>query len=113
MADGSTKPVEAIQPGDHILAYIESTGAMGPSEVVEVHPPFVSNYHFVINERIRVTKTHPILSQGRWVTAGNLKVGDWLTTADGRRTPVISIRRVEDPALARDRSQTRVVDVLT
>lgn len=94
LADGTTKPVEAIRGGDLVLAFDESTGAMIQSIVVKTHPPYVAPNYFIINERLRLTENHPLLSKGAWVAAGSLAIGDYLTSAGGQYTPIFSIRKV-------------------
>jgi hypothetical protein len=99
LADGSLKPVEKIEKGDHVLSYDEITGRMGPSEVLKIHAPWKTDHYLVINGSIRVTETHPVLSQGTWVTTGELEVGSLMTGTDGLQVPVVSIRRVDEEAL--------------
>ncbi len=54
--------------------------------------------YYEINGRIRCTATHPVLSRGKWVAVGCLKVGDVLTGADGRAVTVFAVTRVDMPA---------------
>jgi len=91
MADGSTKPISKIQRGDLVLAYDELSGRLGPAEVVRVHEPYIVKQYLVINEEIRLTQNHPILSEGKWVAAGDLLVGDTMTLADGSKAEIYSI----------------------
>jgi hypothetical protein len=83
MADGSTKPIEKIGVGDVVLAYDESTNQMQPDKVSRVYDPVREPAYLIINDRIRVTPTHPVRVQGSWVETGELKVGDTLTDAQG------------------------------
>lgn len=99
LADGTTKPVESIQVGDEVLSLDEATGEMKAAKVVVVHRPFVTDRYYVINGALRVTETHPFLSNGRWVGANNLKVGD-VVRGDGSSSTIYSIRLVEEEALA-------------
>ena len=99
LADGTTKPVEAIQVGDRVLSFNELTRKMTESVVVAVHSPFVTDQYFVINGNLRVTQTHPFLSGGRWIDATNLKVGD-IVAGDGSGRTIYSIKQVEEKALA-------------
>lgn len=100
MADGSQKPIESIRAGDLVLAFDENSKALVSSEVLEVHRPFLATSHVVINGMIRATERHPILCRNRWVPAGDLKVGDWMTGPDDREVPVVSIQRVDEAELA-------------
>jgi hypothetical protein len=98
LANGRDKPVEMIRKGDQVLAYDESSGTMRASEVVSVHAPYDVDHYFVINEEIRATENHPMLSDGRWVAAGQLRIGDWLTGPDNQDILVTSVRQVEGKA---------------
>ena len=71
---------------------------MRASEVVSVHAPYDVDHYFVINEEIRATENHPMLSDGRWVAAGQLRIGDWLTGPDNQDILVTSVRQVEGKA---------------
>jgi hypothetical protein len=97
MADGSTKPIESIRTGDRVLSFDESSHAFTPSSVRSIHVLPADSY-FIINNTIRATRYHPFLSAGRWVDAGELKVGDALTSVDARAVKVESIQRADDTA---------------
>ena len=102
LADGTTKPVEGIMRGDLVLSYDELAAnrtAVQPSEVIAVYTPFIRGDYFIINERIRVTGAHPMLSGGKWVAVDQLRVGDALTAADGSDVPIISLRKVDEAAV--------------
>lgn len=42
------------------------------------------------------TATQPFLSMGEWVVVGDLKVGDALTSMDGKSIRINSMRRVDE-----------------
>ena len=44
---------------------------------------------------LKVTEEHPFLINGSWVSASDLKVGDELTTIDGKKVRITSIEDVE------------------
>lgn len=97
MADGSTKVIEDIQAGDVVLAYDEGTGEMKPDRVRAVHEPIQADYHLVVNGKLLLTPSHPMLSGGDWVEIGQLKVGDKLTAKDGSLVTIDDIEVVEGP----------------
>jgi hypothetical protein len=99
LSDGTTKTVEAIQAGDRVLAYNETSRKMQVGEVLSVRQPFLTEFYFVINGRIRVTQNHPILVNGNWVPAGELRVGDRLTRPDGTFSPVFSVEKINQQAM--------------
>jgi len=63
LADGSTKPVEAIRAGDEVLSYDEGDGSMKSSRVVKVFRPFAVEEFVVVNEKIRVIPSGELLSR--------------------------------------------------
>jgi hypothetical protein len=84
MADGSTKPIEAIKKGDRVLAYDPKTQALvaAPVETAIVHKNWKDRSDTVlINGQIRATLNHRFLVNGRWVRADQINVGDTLVTA--------------------------------
>ena len=98
LADGSTRPIETIRQGDRVLAYDEVVSMASPAEVVRVHTPYTVSHYLVINGEIRLTENHPVLSRGKWVSAGELRIGGVLTSADGADTQIITIRQVAEMA---------------
>jgi hypothetical protein len=97
MADGTVKPIESIAAGDVILAYDEASGELKPDEVKAVHDPVEWSYYLVVNDRIRLTPTHPVLSDGKWIEIGKLEPGATLTGPDGKAIVIESIKTVEQP----------------
>lgn len=100
MADGSTKPIEMIQVGDRVLAYDDLSATMISSEVTSVHAPYQVDHYMVINDYVRMTENHPVLSSGAWVGAIALEVGDVLTAQDGSKVSVKTVRRVTEHVTA-------------
>ena len=96
MADGTRKRIEDIEAGDEVLAYQESDGEMRPEKVKSVHDPAPAEYHIVVNGAIRLTASHPMLSDGKWVEIGELKVGDSLTRADGTTFQIETLETVKE-----------------
>jgi hypothetical protein len=91
MADGSTKPIEAVAAGDRVLTTIPAAGALGSSEVVSVnvHGSESSSAGIVVVDgMLRATRNHPIWVNGRVVTMEQLRAGDEIIAAGGIRTQV-------------------------
>jgi len=97
LADGTTKPIERIEAGDMVLAWDEASGELKPDAVRAVHDPIAADSYLIVNDLLRFTDTHPVLSHGEWVKAGELRVGDALTAADGNLVAIESIRTVLGP----------------
>ena len=97
LADGSTKPIESIEAGDVVMAWDMKSGELKPDPVRAVQDPREVDSYLILNDRLRVTASHPMLSDGEWVKAGDLKVGDHLTAADGSVVTVATIEKVPGP----------------
>lgn len=78
MSDGSEKPIERVVPGDSVLTINEGTMLLEPKTVKHVMDNGNKETLLVKTSRreLRCTPNHPILANGEWVDAGNLKVGD-------------------------------------
>ena len=97
MADGTTKPIEEIAVGDVVLAYDKTSGQMKPDPVKRLHAPVTVDSYLLVNDRLRITRTQPVFSAGKWVEMGQLAVGDTLTGADGRAVPIETLVVVDTP----------------
>lgn len=84
MADGTTKPIERIQPGDHVMSRDELTGKAEAKELVRVfehHADQLVVIRLSNGEEIETTPEHPFWVEDKgWTFAGNLKSLDRLTT---------------------------------
>jgi hypothetical protein len=96
MADRSEKPIEEIKAGDMVLAYDEKTGELKPDRVKMVHDPVVADGYLIVNEKLFLTKVHPVLTPSGWKEIGTLKVGDSLIGADKREIAIASIKLVPE-----------------
>jgi hypothetical protein len=102
MADGTTKPISAIQRRDRVLAGDPGYGSSKAAEVTKVHRNVDSE---LANVRVRgahrvvttlhTTEHHPFWVDDRraWLDAGRLTPGDHLLTANGRQVVVDGVRR--------------------
>ncbi len=97
MANGTTKPIEAIAVGDVVLAYDKASGEMKPDPVKRLHKPVTVDSYFLVNGELRITPSQPVLSAGKWVEMRQLKVGDTLTSASGGPQPIETIEIVHGP----------------
>ncbi|MFC8419988.1 RHS repeat-associated core domain-containing protein [Streptomyces sp. NPDC057236] len=98
MADGSTKPIEKVKPGDKVIATDPRTGktsvqtaaatitGKGRKDLVRitltVHDGSASK---ATTSTVTATAGHPfwVPSLREWVDAGELKPGQWLQTSSG------------------------------
>ena len=97
MADGSQKPIEAIEVGDFVLSYDETNRIMIPDRVSEtLHHPKEDAY-LIINGYMRVTPVHRVLSRDRWISIGELDSGDPLTDTEGSDIDIDYIIAINEP----------------
>jgi hypothetical protein len=97
MADGSYKNIESMDVNDRIQSYDEQTGEMTIDEVIEVYhhlPEEMTDFYLVINGDLRVTPNHLMYSSGRWIAAGDFKVGDSLFCKTNMDYVVFSIEKI-------------------
>jgi hypothetical protein len=91
MADGTTKPISEIEPGDMVLAQDPETGEIGAREVTDawVHDDDLVRLE-IDGEIVRTTEDHPFWNDTdrEWQRADQLDHGDLVLTADGRRVKV-------------------------
>ncbi|MFI5241147.1 MAG: Hint domain-containing protein, partial [Microgenomates group bacterium] len=98
MANGTSKNIEDIKPGDIVLSYDLQNGRTTWQVVVQLltHKDVDGGY-LVINDDLKVTGNHRMWSpsESEWVTADSLKVGDTLLDQSGKNVTVNSIEAVE------------------
>ncbi len=91
MADGTTKPISEIKPGDMVLAQDPETGEIGARKVTDawVHDDDLVRLE-IGGDIVRTTEDHPFWNDTdrEWQRADQLDAGDFVLTADGRRVKV-------------------------
>ncbi len=102
LADGTTKPIEEVQPGDTVVATEPKSGKSVSQQVFfTIRTDHDKSYVDVTvrNEdgstsTITATDNHPFWSvtAGRWVDAGELRAGDLLRTAAGTFVQITAVR---------------------
>ncbi|MFI7588201.1 polymorphic toxin-type HINT domain-containing protein [Spongisporangium articulatum] len=115
MADGSTKPIAKVKPGDQVLSAPQDGAEQGPSvsepegRAVTVRITSHAKKQLIDlklvgagaggggpPETLSVTSGHPMFVAGQgWVGADELKVGDRLVDSAGRPVKVLSAERRE------------------
>ena len=87
MADGTTKPIEAVRVGDRVVATDPGTGTSRARQITALIRGDGFKRMAVVwagGEQIAATDDHPFYVAGRgWVEASALRRGDRLVTADG------------------------------
>ena len=96
MADGSTKPIETIRPGDMVLAadHLNPESQPQAGEVVRFFDngeKDVVKLSFVDDQEIVCTPEHPFYVIGKgWVHAQDLQQGDFCLSATGDKIAFVS-----------------------
>ncbi|MFC1703671.1 C1 family peptidase [Candidatus Omnitrophota bacterium] len=95
MSNGTEKPIEQVKVGDKVFAFDEATEEFKEDKVVEFfeHP---AEEYLVINEYLKVTKNHPVYTNGTWVEIGSLKLGDELFGREGKPVKITSIQEIKE-----------------
>jgi hypothetical protein len=93
-------PISELEVGDTVVAYDETTGETGEYEITDTishEDPII--VHLTINgELIETTPEHPFYtSEGEWINAGELEVGELIYSLDGEFGAVESVVFVADP----------------
>lgn len=81
MADGTYRSIEDIKVGDSVKSFDEKRGGIVDRQVTSVFhhtADEMTPYYLIINKCLRITPNHQMYSDGRWIFAGDLKIGDCL-----------------------------------
>ena len=96
LSDESYKNIEDITVGDMVKSYDEKTGNIVDRKITQVfhhNPEEMGDYYLIINNQLRVTPEHKFYSNGRWINAGDLNIGDPLFYTSSQYT-VTSIEKI-------------------
>jgi hypothetical protein len=94
ISDDGYKNIEDLLPGDEILTYNEESGKNEVGRIGSVESKEVDSLvKLKINgiENITTTAEHPFYSNGTWVKAKDLSIGDSLQTIDKNLVSILSI----------------------
>ena len=88
--------IESLKKGDLVKSYDTKVEAKVDSEVTETFLHKNHDGYLVINGNIKTTSNHPFYSNGDWVDAGELSVGDKILHVDGLEHTIESIENYDD-----------------
>tara|TARA_Y100000992_G_scaffold292504_1_gene250077 strand:- start:719 stop:1639 length:921 start_codon:yes stop_codon:yes gene_type:complete len=88
--------IESLKKGDLVKSYDTKVEVKVDSEVTETFLHENHDGYLVINGNIKTTSNHPFYSNGDWVDAGELSVGDKILHVDGLEHTVESIENYDD-----------------
>jgi PKD repeat protein len=92
----STIAIEYIKVGDVVKSFDVGTSSVVNSKVTEtfVHS---DRYYMIINGTIKTTSVHPFYSDGNWIEAGDLSIGDKILHVDGLEHTIETIELSDEP----------------
>lgn len=97
LANGETKEIQNILPGDVVASYNLNTGKRGWEVVVKllIHEGVEGGY-LVINHDLKITENHRVWSPNKsaWVRMNTLVIGDSLLNSEGVSVKIDSIEKV-------------------
>jgi hypothetical protein len=97
MANGKTKNIEDVAPGDKVVSYNLATGIYTIETVVrkDTHIQNPVGY-YIINNILKVTGNHNvwIVNKGIWGRIDTLKIGDSLFGSNGQTIKITSIQKI-------------------
>ena len=85
------KYIEDIEVGDIVKSFDVGTSSTVNSKVTETYVHSDSDY-MIINGIIKTTSVHPFYSDGKWIEAGDLSVGDKILHVDGLEHTIETIK---------------------
>ena len=91
----STIAIEYIKVGDVVKSFDVGTSSVVNSKVTEtfVHS---DRYYMIINGTIKTTSVHPFYTDGKWIEAGDLSIGDKILHVDGLEHTIDSIEEGDE-----------------
>lgn len=99
MADGTYKAIEDVMKNDYILTKKSPySSELVSARVLNTVSHYVAEY-LVINDTLEITSEHILLVNGKFVTAGSIRVSDTLLNKDGEEVVVNTIKKVKKPVM--------------
>ncbi len=82
MADGKTKPISKIVPGDLVMSK-DKKNKITKAKVIEVIEHKKTSGILIVNQNLKITPEHLVFADDSWKEAGKLQVGDQLISSQG------------------------------
>ena len=76
------KFIEEIEIGDIVKSFDVGTSSVVDSKVTKTYV-HTDRYYMILNGNIKTTSVHPFYTDGKWVEAGDLSIGDKILHVDG------------------------------
>jgi len=97
LIDGTTRRIENLSVGDHVLSRDEKTGQFAAQRVEKTFVHLVPEsliLHLADGKNIHTTAKHPFFADGGWVEAGNIESKMKCVTPNEGALSVMEIERV-------------------
>jgi hypothetical protein len=91
LAEGP-RPIEAVQPGDHVVTLREGERVLAPVLAIKVREAEMLRIFTFDDGTLRVTPNHPVWLEGDWQPASAVEPGDVLVGLEGPRV----VREVDE-----------------
>ena len=93
MSGGKSKPIEEVRTGDFVLTRENpNSSKLVKGKVTATFKHEVPEY-LIINGGLKVTPEHNLFINGRWMTAGEARVGDYLLNSQDEWIRIFSIEK--------------------
>ena len=92
------KYIEDIEVGDIVKSFDVGTSSTVNSKVTETYVHSDSDY-MIINGIIKTTSVHPFYTDGKWIEAGDLSIGDKILHVDGLEHTIETIELSDESAI--------------
>lgn len=91
MADGTTEPIQSINPGEVVLSYDTASGRLYP-DVVVANVNLSAHGEYVINGVLHTDYKELFYTKRGWIASDHLKVGDEIfKPVTGTWSPITNI----------------------
>jgi hypothetical protein len=89
-------PIEILEIGDIVKTYDLKDKKHGKSKITETYKHEDVDGYIILNGIIKTTVYHPFYSDGKWIKAGELVIGDKILHVDGIEHSINSIDKIDD-----------------
>lgn len=94
--DFQEKNIEDVKVEDVILTReSESSSQLIEIEVKKLSKKISYDY-LIINKKLEATRKHPMFANNKWITAENLKIGDYLLDKENHKIKITSIEKSKE-----------------
>jgi hypothetical protein len=76
------KSIEEVEIGDIVKSFDVGTSSVVDSKVTKTYV-HTDRYYMILNGNIKTTSVHPFYTDGKWIEAGDLSIGDKILHVDG------------------------------